>query len=315
MFMAKAKVISVSGQRKEKEGVKPPSSKEKVLKKLKASFNKGTILTGQITGVTTAGDTVVAVVLIDGYRVLIPVTVCVPLTDKEKQRGKDSFQYVLSKRLFSEIDFIITGIDEQNDVAVGDRFKAMEKRKEIFFEKNEDDGEYRVYENCHVEARVVVSLKAGIVVEIFGVEVFIPSRELDHRRTNDATDIYSQGDIVVCKLTKIVREEIEITGEDGKKRKEKLVELEASIKQTKENPFKKLIKDIDLGGRYTGVITYIDKKGHVFVALDAGMDILCKYPEKGDVPVQGMKVSVVITGKNEEQLRLFGHISHMARVV
>ena len=58
----------------------------------------------------------------------------------------------------------------------------------------------------------------------------------------------------------------------------------------------------------------IDENG-VFVALEGGVDVLCKYPDRGARPPRGTVVTVRITTKNEEMNRLFGLITHVSKIV
>ena len=92
------------------------------------------------------------------------------------------------------------------------------------------------------------------------------------------------------------------------------VTIEASIKQANPNPYAKAMKRYNVNDKYVGEVSMIDENG-VFVALEGGVDVLCKYPERGARPPRGTVVTVRITTKNEEMNRLFGLITHVSKIV
>ena len=61
----------------------------------------------------------------------------------------------LSKRLKSEIDYVVKGIDEDKEIVVASRKEAMDRKCKEFLLETDKDGNYIVYEGAVVEARVV----------------------------------------------------------------------------------------------------------------------------------------------------------------
>ena len=118
----------------------------------------------------------------------------------------------------------------------------------------------------------------------------------------DATQNFFVGERTLVKILSIDRNEE--TGE---------VKIDASVKQAYENPYDKAMALYNEEDKYTGTVSMIDHNG-VFVSLNGGIDVLCKAPERGIIPTKGSIVTVKITIKNEEEKRLFGLITHVARI-
>ncbi len=295
------KIISIDGKLKmdtEEE------KRKKNLLTLKESLKSKKIITKEIHGVEKIGKDglSVAVIWLGDFKIIIPTSECIDIPDAG-DRDKNTYEeYLLSKRLASEIDFIIVGIEEEKDIAVASRKLAMEKRKKEFLLETNKQGEYIVNEESVVEARIVCTNRAGIIVEIFGVESYIPSRELSYQRIQDAAAEYSVGQRIPVKILSITRD-----------LETQYVEIEASLKQASPNPYLKAMKRYQVDDRYIGKVSMVDENG-IFVALEGGIDVLCKYPDRGARPTRGTTVTVRITTKNEEMNRLFGLIVHMSRI-
>lgn len=86
--------------------------------------------------------------------------------------------YLLTKRLGAEVDYIIKGIDHQTDLAVGSRLEAMRAKRRQYYLGTDRDGNNLIYSGVCAEARVVSVIRAGIFIDLFGLEVYIPLREL-----------------------------------------------------------------------------------------------------------------------------------------
>ena len=128
-----------------------------------------------------------------------------------------------------------------------------------------------LYEGVCAEARVVSVLRGGIFVELFGVETYIPLRELNYQRMLDATGAYQPGQRVVVKLLEIHRADRDH------------IRVAASVKLASANPYEKALRRYSVGNRYVGTVSMVDTTG-VFVALDGGVDCLCSYPPRGRPP-------------------------------
>lgn len=295
------RIISIDGNLKVATN---DARRREALIALTESQKAGKIMTGNIQGVEKVGKggMSVAVLYLEDFKIIIPAAECIDIPDAGNRDPQKYEQYLLSKRLASEIDFIVKGIDEEKEIVVASRKAAMEKKMNEYLLKKDKQGTYIVYESAVVEARVVCTTRAGIIVEIFGVETYIPSRELSYQRIQDATQNFSVGQRILVKVLSIERD-----AEEG------TVSLEASVKQAGPNPYAKAMKRYNVNDKYIGTVSMIDENG-IFVALEGGIDVLCKYPERGNRPSRGTTVTVRITTKNEEMNRLFGLITHMSKI-
>ena len=260
------------------------------------------ILTGTIQGVEQPEDNPsrsLAVIYHGDFKVIIPAEEAVlPPEDNRGRSQEDVMHYTLTKRLGAEVDYIIKGIDPQSGVAVASRLEAMAaKRKEYYF-GTDRDGNNILYEGVCAEARIVSVIRAGIFVDLFGLEIYIPLRELSYQRLLDASSHFQPGQRVLVKILSIDRSD------------RNHIKASASVKQAGENPYEKALRRFSVGNRYVGTVSMVDTTG-VFVALDGGVDCLCSYPKRGRPP-RGARVTVRILGLNMESNRIWGAITHIA---
>lgn len=266
------------------------------------SFKSKRILTGTIQGVERLADNPemsYAVIYHGDFKVIIPVLEAIeePEDYRDQSRG-DVLHYLLNKRLGAEVDYIVKGIDQENNVVAASRLEAMAlKRREYYF-RTDRDGNYQIYEGIRAEARVISVIRAGIFVDLFGAETYIPLRELSYQRWVDAAQHYQPGQRVLVK----------VLGVDRSDRNHPRVT--ASVKQAMENPYEKALKKYVVGNRYVGTVSMVDLNG-VFVSLDGGIDCLCTYPKRGRPP-RGARATVRILGINHESNRIWGVITHMS---
>lgn len=262
----------------------------------------GRILTGTLQGVerATNSDTKSLAVLYHGaYKVIIPAEEAVVLPDDTRGRSPDDIlHYMLTKRLGAEIDYIVKGVDPQSNLAVGSRLEAMAAKRKAYYFGTDRDGNSRIYSDVCAEARIVSVIRAGIFVDLFGLEVYIPLRELSYQRWMDAGLYFQPGQRVLVKVL-----EVERSGRDN-------VRVVASVKQAGENPYEKALRMYSVDSCYVGTVSMVDVNG-VFVALDGGVDCLCSYPKRGRPP-RGARVTVRILGINHESNRIWGAITHIA---
>ena len=260
------------------------------------------ILTGTIQGVERPEDNPnrsLAVIYHGDFKVIIPAEEAVePPEDFRGRSESDIMHYMLTKRLGAEVDYIVKGIDPKAGIAVASRLEAMAaKRKEYYF-GTDRDGNNLIYNDVCAEARIVSVIRAGIFVDLFGLEIYIPLRELSYQRLLDASAQFHPGQRVLVKVLTVERSD------------RNQVKVTASVKQAGENPYEKALKKYSVGNRYVGTVSMVDTTG-VFVSLDGGIDCLCSYPKRGRPP-RGARVTVRVLGINKENNRIWGAITHIA---
>ena len=266
------------------------------------SFKGKKILTGNIQGVERLAsnpEICYAVTYHGDFKIIIPVLDAIEEPEDYRDQPKgDVLHYLLNKRLGAEVDYIVKRIDQEGGVVAANRLEAMAlKRREYYF-RTDRDGNYQIYEGIRAEARVVSVIRAGIFVDLFGAECYIPLRELSYQRWVDAASHYQPGQRVLVKV-------LEVDRSDRNKPK-----VTASVKQASENPYEKALKKYAVGNRYVGTVSLVDLSG-VFVSLDGGIDCLCTHPKRGRPP-RGARVTVRILGINNETNRIWGVITHMS---
>ena len=264
------------------------------------SMKSHRVLSGTIQGVerpeNSPGNSL-AVLYHGDFKVIIPAEEMVTLPEDLHGLSKnDALFSMVNRRMGAELDYIDKGIDQETGLAAASRLEAMSiKRREYYYGAGRD-GNNLLYEGVCAEARVVSVLRGGVFVELFGVEAYIPLRELSYQRMLDATAVYQPGQRVVVKLLEIHREDRDH------------IRVAASVKQAGANPYEKALKRYSVGNRYVGTVSMVDTTG-VFVALDGGVDCLCSYPKRGRPP-RGARVTVRILGINHETNRIWGVITH-----
>ena len=259
------------------------------------------ILSGTVQGIECPGDGAnsVAVIYHGDFKVLIPAEEMVEIPEDTRGRSvSGALHYMLNKRLGAEVDYIVKGIDGEASVAVASRLEAMAAKRREYYFGTDRDGNNLLYNGVCAEARVVSVIRAGIFADVFGVETYIPLRELSYQRMLDASASYQPGQRILVKLMDIDRSD------------RNHIRVSASIKRAGENPYEKALKRYSVGNRYVGTVSMVDTTG-VFVALDGGIDCLCSYPKRGRPP-RGSRVTVRILGINNESNRIWGAITHIA---
>lgn len=260
----------------------------------------GRILTGTIQGVEQSADGAhhaFAVLYHGEFKVIIPAAEAVEPPEDYRGRDPDEvLHYMLTKRLGAEVDYIVKGIDPETGIAAASRLEAMRaRRKEMYF-GTDRDGNNRIYAGVCAEARVVSAIRAGIFIDLFGVESYIPLKELSYQRWMDAAAHFQPGQRILVKVLDVDRSDRDH------------IKVSASVKQAGENPYEKALRRYSVGNRYIGTVSMVDVNG-VFVALDGGIDCLCSYPKRGRPP-RGARVTVRILGINHETNRIWGAITH-----
>ncbi len=260
------------------------------------------ILSGTLQGIERPEDNPkrsLAVIYHGDYKVIIPVEELIePPQDYRGMQPEDVMHYLLQKRLGAEVDYIVKGVDPDAKLAAASRLEAMHAKRRQYYYGTDNDGNNFIYAGVCAEVRVVSVIRAGMFVELFGVETYIPLRELSYQRWMDATGHFQSGQRTIVKILdvdRIDRNNIRVT---------------ASVKQASENPYEKALRRYTVGNRYVGTVSMVDTNG-VFVALDGSIDCLCSYPKRGRPP-RGARVTVRILGVNHTSNRVWGAITHIA---
>ena len=233
-----ARVVTID----EQGSVETPDDKARSdLIDLVESQKSGRILTGTLQGVERNPDNpdlITAVLYHGDFKVIIPVTEAIaPPREFRDRKLSEVMYYLLMKRLGAEFDFIVKGVDEENRIAAASRMEAMAVKRRLYY-----NGRLALAEGVTAEARIACVIRTGVFAEIFGVEAFIPLRELSYQRGMDAALLYQPGQRVLVKILSVEH------NPDGG------ISVEASVKQVGENPYEKALRRYTVGNLYVGTV-------------------------------------------------------------
>ena len=204
------------------------------------------ILTGTIQGVEGgpgSSDRSVAVIYRGDYKILIPAELAVvPPEDYGGRAPVEVLHQMITRRLGAEVDYIVKGVDPDAHLAVASRLEAMRAKRAQYYGAGRESG-FQIREGICAEARVVSVIRAGIFVDLFGLETFIPISELSYQRMMDASTAFQPGQRILVRVLEVTRKR---PGE---------VEVTASVKQAGENPYDKAIRKFSVGNRYVGTVS------------------------------------------------------------
>ena len=265
---------------------------------LTESLKTDKVLTGMVQGVERnfQGHDSVAVLYHGIFKVVIPAEDMVEKPEEAEGRTvDDAYHYLLTRRLGAEVDYVVNSIFYDDMLAVASRLDAMQAKRKRFYRGGEGA---LVHEGVRAEARVVSVVRSGIFVDLFGVECFIPSRELSYQRISNPMSQFMTGNRVIVKVLSVDNKDLNN------------VKIQASVKQASVNPYELALKKYSVGNRYVGTVSMVDKNG-VFVSLEGGVDCLCRFPARGR-PMKGARVTVQILGIDEKSNRIWGIITHVS---
>ena len=283
---------------------------------LLSSLNSRKLLTANIEGVETRNDKgnegrAYATFMYGGIKVIIDVEDVIDSNPEYIEEIQLLTGHVkpleynvilsswLTKRVGSEIDFIVQHYDKESNIVVASRKQAMLSKKYKNYIWTDRDDQHIIEVNKIVEARMCAINQKSIHVEIGGVETVIPVSEVSYSHIYDLTKAYNPGDWALVKILNI-----EI-GENNN------VTVTASMKQAQKSPYDAYSDLYNIQGKYIGMVTNITNVG-IFVELKGGLSCLCKFVDQGTNPVRGSHVTVMVTHKDEERKNLAGLIVHIA---
>lgn len=296
------------------------------------SYLRKRILTGHIKGVRSMFDRDSAsnnlhyfvTVSYPPYQVFIPIEKFTN-TDMEAmwrrfaENGstktlEDTIKTYLEARIDGEVDFIISNLPEDGSLETalfvgGDRAEAMRYNRIRFWYGTQKDGTPLIREGDKAQARIVSVIRGGIHIEVFGVETFIPARELSYSLIQDCKQQYHPGSPITVVITDIKRNE----------ENDYAVSFTASAKRAMADPRIAGLILYQPNGVYVGEINYLSlpdadhpkRKPTVFVKFQDGVQCLCPFPNGSIPPQQGAKVFVRVTSQDTERRGLYGLITHV----
>lgn len=260
-----------------------------------ASWRAGSILTGRVVGMDTTTITLENEETGEPERVAINCLVVISYRVKvlipEQQVWYDEAtsrpEHVLRSMTGAIIDYVITGIDRENDCCTASRRNAMYVRRRAFTKLKPRVGK-------KVEVKVMAVGLARLLANCGGFDLTLSQRELSYGMLGDLRDKYHPGDILTAVL---------------KEYDEENQSIRVSVKEAEPHPFDGVEMRYPLNCRRASVISG-KYKGGVFCKLEENLDCMCIYSmyqcdEDFDI---GDQVIVVITKYDYERKLVYGKI-------
>lgn len=248
------------------------------------SLRSHNVLTGRIISTTTQYGHLCAVVRYGYFSVTIPSEKFLT-ANEEKQLAEEKneaeknhmLRRFMNSRIGAEIDFIIVGIDENEQVAIGDRKEAMALKTRAWYLTTNSQGQYALNKGTKVEARVAVATQNQMTVEVFGMEYKLREKDISYVRVPDISKEFPVGSTVPVVFTKLER---------VKQGKNVAIHASVSVKDALMDPRKRYFDMYTLNSVITGTVTGITEDG-IYVRLegmDGRIDMMCAFPKNAPAP-------------------------------
>ncbi len=221
--------------------------------------------------------------------------------------GAESIRRNISRRIGSEIKFVVRHTDERTGEVIADRLGAM-SMEGIANYTSRTAREPRIVPGRLVKARIVANARDYITVDALGAEFNIMNEELSHFFIGDVRDYdgintdenYSVGADIIVKITGVEIEKVQKFNNTYS-----LVKAAGSVKATKRNPRDRFYDKFKVNDTWAGVVTGITESG-VYVNLGNMMECLCSFPIYGNNPMVGDTCKVKVTFKDDEKKFVYG---------
>ena len=145
------------------------------------------------------------------YRVLIPFSeMDIEVVDRPDEEEEDHAKRVyktLANMLGARIDFIITGIDPDNDLIAGSRAMATRIRRRDILNARDRDGNYLIYPGRQVQGNVLAVHQNFAWVDVYGMRVRIRTRDISSDYTAHAYDALQNGMSVPLYIVQVDRDD------------------------------------------------------------------------------------------------------------
>lgn len=205
---------------------------------------------------------------------------------------------ILSTMIGAEIDFIVRGMDTKdpnNIIVIASRADALRKKRHEYFLS-----ERPIFtdEFDEAEARVLAVAEQSARLEVCGVELTLPMRDLFWEWCVDVRDHLNPGDVIPVKI-------LEKSVVDGE------IHLSVSAKDAMHNTAAAALEKIHIGDKCLGVVTQIRENQPIFIHLENGANAIAHNSRVNTVAFPGDVVYLAINQINEEKQTAVGVITRV----
>ncbi len=249
------------------------------------------ILTGQLGGIERldSGWTV-AITYYNGFRIIIPMDEMMINLSGDGRENADTLNRqtrIANNMLGSDIDFIIRDLDEQSRSVVASRKDAMLKKRQTFYQAENEGETPMLYPGRVVEARIIAVAPKVVRLEVFGVEVSVRARDMAWEWMVDAGEKFQVGELALVTVNQINMKSIEE------------MEISVDAKSATANANKDNLKRCVKQGKYVGTVTDV-YKGTYFMRLNIGVNAVAHSCNMTSLPSKRDEVGFVATRINEK---------------
>lgn len=246
----------------------------------------------------------VGIVEYKGYRILIPMKEMIynypnQLQGQDYKEAMQTVHRNVSTMLGAQIDFVVRGIDSKARSVVASRKEAMRKKRQLFYIDEDLNGEHRVREGRHVQARIIGVHEKILRLEIFGVETTILARNLSWEWIGDVHDYYSVGDSLVVRITAVDVQDVDN------------IKVTAAVRSDIDSARDKL-KLCRIQGKYSGRVIGV-YRGMCFIRLTNGVNAVAHSCRDSRYPGKKDDVSFTVTSIDEERGTAVGIITRIIK--
>lgn len=260
-----------------------------------ASYRSGSVLTGRIAGMDTTSITLknketgepekheINCLVVISYRVKVLIPEQEIWFNEETRRPS----HVLRSMAGGTVDYVITGIDRENECCTASRRMALHIRRRSFLRLTPEVGR-------KVSATILAVGRTHLLCTAHGFDMTLSQRDLSYAMLPDLRERYHPGEV----HTAVIK------GYDKDK-----AQLSVSIKEAEPHPFDGADMRHPVRSRRASVITG-KYKGGVFCKLEENLDCLCTYsPSQYDEDFHvGDQVIVAVTKFNYTKKQIYGKI-------
>ena len=145
------------------------------------------------------------------YRVLISfsemdIEIIERPSEEEEDRAKRTYK-TMTNMLGARIDFIITGIDTENDLIAGSRAMATRIRRRDILNARDRDGNYLIYPGRQVQGNVLAVHQSFAWVDVYGMRVRVRTCDISSDYTANAYDALQNGMSVSLYVVRVDRDD------------------------------------------------------------------------------------------------------------
>lgn len=253
------------------------------------------------------------------YKILIPAPFfCIYNHEKfDTPEGYDSLKVMMEMRIKQIVEFVVYDVNPAEEVVMASSVVA----KQILSYDWYLGKKARIKPGVIAKGHITYINSSGVVVDVFGAEVFIKNSDLRWGYVNsplDEKENFYIGKSVPVRINEVSTDSFEYLG-----KRHPFVKIQGTIKEATPNPNEIYFEKYQLGQKYHGVIAYHLETGEYIVRLGAerngingdGVTCICKAPaiEFGASPYVGQEVHVVILGKYPDGFRFRGAFTYMDR--